>query len=328
MRNFPVNWSAWSHWLSVVDDWMNPLAANVAANPAGPWLVHESPVAVALGVPASSPRGQEMYLGAPTYGDFAQTEYTGWGFRMTLRLANTLGLCQLFLDGVSLLNSIDLSTGATTAGVDSIVPLTKIANNALVIQVPSVPLGRHRVKLMALNQPGAGSSTTTGPVLGQLVGAFTDSANSVIKPVQLGNAAALVAPAGATQLQLGVNDDKYFDETGSWVIAVNSTNYNVPGTSMPWLVTGSLNTAFPYGLQDGTAPVVVPVTAGSAVTVSYISGSVNPGNGTNYDANGVPGLSDFTADPTTGLRPAGFYMTTTTPGTHTDILFPAIEVMH
>ena len=138
--------------------------------------------------------------------------------------------------------------------------------------------------------------------LGGLVGAFADSGGNVLQVVFIGNGLTMTAPAGATQLQLGVNDDKLVDETGSWVIAVNGTNQTVVGTSMPWVTTGGLNPGMPWGLQDGTSPVAVAVTAGTTVTVAYVSGLVNVG-GTypSTDANGNVG------SPAYGIGSSGTY---------------------
>lgn len=55
---------------------------------------------------------------------------------------------------------------------------------------------------------------------GGLCGAFTDSQGNVIEPVAFGTYAAFVVPTGATQLQLGVNDTNFADNTGSFIVTV------------------------------------------------------------------------------------------------------------
>lgn len=125
-----------------------------------------------------------------------------------------------------------------------------------------------------------------------LVGAFTDSSGNVIQPVYFADGATYVVPTGATQLQLGVNDDKFSDNTGSFSITVNSTPYTVAGTAMPWLFTGGINSAYPYGAADGTAPTTISgLTPGATVAVAYVSGTVSAGSGQPFtDAKGdVPG---------------------------------------
>jgi MYXO-CTERM domain-containing protein len=59
--------------------------------------------------------------------------------------------------------------------------------------------------------------------LSQLVGAFANSSGVVVgAPFALGDAATIeVAPVGATQLLLGVNDDIYSDNSGSLLVQVS-----------------------------------------------------------------------------------------------------------
>jgi uncharacterized protein YecT (DUF1311 family) len=58
--------------------------------------------------------------------------------------------------------------------------------------------------------------------LGALVGTFTDQTGKITgQPFALNNATELVAiPSGATQLQLGINDDRCSDNTGSFIVSV------------------------------------------------------------------------------------------------------------
>ena len=54
-----------------------------------------------------------------------------------------------------------------------------------------------------------------------MIGAFTDAGGVIVGvPFKVGNARTVTVPAGATQLQLGVNDNKYDDNSGSWQVTV------------------------------------------------------------------------------------------------------------
>lgn len=64
-------------------------------------------------------------------------------------------------------------------------------------------------------------ATGTGPIqLVGLMGAFTDTQGNVIQPVAIGSSATFLVPQGATQLQLGTNDNIYGDNTGSFTATV------------------------------------------------------------------------------------------------------------
>ena len=127
-----------------------------------------------------------------------------------------------------------------------------------------------------------------------LVGAFTDGSGVIKEALCIGNGPiTFQVPSGATQLILGVNDDKFADNTGSWSInvAVNggtTTPVTVNGTMMPWSIT--TNPTWTYGINDGTTGVVAAtgLTALDSVTLTYVSGTVWSGNA-GYpfvDANG------------------------------------------
>jgi hypothetical protein len=138
------------------------------------------------------------------------------------------------------------------------------------------------------------ATTGGGANFGSLVGAFTDSGGNVVEPLDIGNGpVSFIVPTGATQLQLGFNDSAWFDNSGSWVVSVNGSNYTVQATAQPWLFTGGINSAYPTGTaNDGTAPTVITgLTAGSTVTVAYVSGATSGGGpyAVIYDANGVSG---------------------------------------
>jgi len=73
-------------------------------------------------------------------------------------------------------------------------------------------------------QPFPGDYTSQNPTyLSQLIGAFANSSGVVVGvPFALGDATTIeVAPVGATQLLLGVNDDIYSDNSGSLLVQVS-----------------------------------------------------------------------------------------------------------
>ena len=136
-----------------------------------------------------------------------------------------------------------------------------------------IPVGQNPVQSVTLmGQPTLG--------LGGLVGAFTDNNGTVIEPIAIGaTSKTFVVPAGATQLQLGVDDD-YFPDNGGpgFVVAVNGTSVTVPSTAMPWSwVRGGLNNNYQYGLNDGTSPIVAAtsLTHGESVRIAVQSGTTS-----------------------------------------------------
>jgi hypothetical protein len=93
---------------------------------------------------------------------------------------------------------------------------------------------------------GAGS----GVFLNALVGAWTDDSGAIISPFSLGtytlyddsSSATLVGfsgtiPTGATRIQFGINDDYFYDNSGSLQVCVASTDPEVlacaSGTAVP-----------------------------------------------------------------------------------------------
>ena len=90
-----------------------------------------------------------------------------------------------------------------------------------------------------------------------------------------------MVPAGATQLQLGIDDNYYEDNGGSgFVVSINGVKLAkpVPPTAMPWKwKTGGLNNNYQYGINDGTDPFVAAtdLIAGQDITVTYQSGTVS-----------------------------------------------------
>jgi hypothetical protein len=61
--------------------------------------------------------------------------------------------------------------------------------------------------------------------LGGLCGAFTDSTGQVIQAVQIGTTqSGLLVPVGATQFQVGIDDNIFGDNTGSFSLNITAEN--------------------------------------------------------------------------------------------------------
>jgi RHS repeat-associated protein len=148
-----------------------------------------------------------------------------------------------------------------------------------------------------LTPPPAQAPTLTllpepSPGRGALMGAFTDNNGNLLEPIVVGTAArTFITPAGATRLQLGINDNYYLNNGGAgFVVAVNGSNIAVPPTARPWnWQTGGLNNSYQYGINDGTSPVIAAanLTAGQPVTLAYQSGTIS----TNYPISNVIGAN-------------------------------------
>jgi RHS repeat-associated protein len=170
-----------------------------------------------------------------------------------------------------------------------------------------------------------GATLTGPPALGPigLVGAFTNSNGAVIEPIAIGaSQTEFVVPAGATQLQLGVNDNRFATDGGpGFIVAVNGVPVNVPPTALPWNwaagglnanyqfgPSGEISTNYPYGPDEATNPIVAAagLTPGGTVTVAYQSGTASANfptlplvnaNGEQSDITGVQ-ISQGTYYPT------------------------------
>ena len=161
------------------------------------------------------------------------------------------------------------------------------------------------------------SPSSVAPTLGLegLCGAFTDSNGSVIEPLDIGaTQRVFTVPAGATQLQLGIDDGIYFDNFGQgFLVNANGVPVTVPAGAKPWTwVAGGLNSNYIFGIQDGTAPIVAAthLVAGQSVVIAYQSGLSSPGGSFApiYNADGV--LSVITGTGVSfGIANPTFYMT-------------------
>jgi Big-like domain-containing protein len=150
-----------------------------------------------------------------------------------------------------------------------------------------------------LDPPGV-ITLTTQPLLGLngLCGAFTDENGAVIEPIAVGDGyREFVVPDGATQIQLGVNDDKYSDNLGTgFQVAVDRVPITIPPTAMPWnWEYNGLNQSYIFGLQDGTNPVVAlkQLSPGTVVSVQYLGGTSQPGDPSQFAPSDAIGQLDW-----------------------------------
>jgi RHS repeat-associated protein len=221
----------------------------------------------------------------------------------------TTGSAQTNASGIALFNY----TGVN-AGIDQVSAAVSLQGINLVSNISPVSwVGSGGTKPAIVLGP-KGAVTTLGLV--GLCGAFTDSTGAVIEPISIGASPKQFAvPIGATQVQLGVNDDIFRDNQGSFVVTVDGVNFTVPGTAMPWRwVAGGLNGAFPYGVLDGTSPIVVQagLVTGQIVSIAYQSGLVSAGVPAFPFVNG-DGFGDTgTNKGSSGTFFATFYMNTST----------------
>ena len=110
----------------------------------------------------------------------------------------------------------------------------KLAKEPLhIVQVGSYPTG------MAFSNSRSIPQVWPQLGIGALVGAFTDGTGQVIQPLAVGNGMVLTVPVGATQLQLGNNEEINFLGGGtlSVELTVNGakTTVTVPATATPWV---------------------------------------------------------------------------------------------
>lgn len=83
-----------------------------------------------------------------------------------------------------------------------------------------------------------------------LVGTFTDSSGIIVgNPFEIGNGPTIVSiPSGATQLQLGINDDIFSDNSGSFSVNVEGAPVPIPGAV--WLFGSGLISLVGFRRKD------------------------------------------------------------------------------
>jgi hypothetical protein len=70
--------------------------------------------------------------------------------------------------------------------------------------------------------------------LGELVGTFANSSGTIVgTPFKVGDSASVTIPTGATQLQLGINDDIYGDNAGSYSVEIGGPSAAVSTVPEP-----------------------------------------------------------------------------------------------
>ena len=121
----------------------------------------------------------------------------------------------------------------------------------------------------------------------ELVGTFTDSSGTIVgTPFAIGDSATLVVPAGATQLELGVNDRGYYNDGGSLSIEVSGS----PASSSPPFVA-------PGGQVQLSAQVQSVLNQPQSDTISYTV--MDSAGKTVFTSSPVPLSLDITSALTT-----------------------------
>jgi hypothetical protein len=78
--------------------------------------------------------------------------------------------------------------------------------------------------------PGFYTSNSANVFLGELLGTFADSNGVIVgTPFAVGNGpVSFIAPSGASELLLGINDDDFSDNTGSLLVSVTADSIAAP----------------------------------------------------------------------------------------------------
>lgn len=78
-------------------------------------------------------------------------------------------------------------------------------------------------------------------LLGAIVGTFADASGTIVgNPFAIGTGPVFAAPAGATQLLFGINDDIFGDNSGAFEIAIEQSPAAVPVPAAVWLFGSAL----------------------------------------------------------------------------------------
>lgn len=153
--------------------------------------------------------------------------------------------------------------------------------------------------------------------LTELVGVFTDSAgNFVGSPFAIGDSRTTHIPAGATQLQLGVNDHIFHDNAGAWQLTIREDN----GPDL----TGTFSTPPPdsivHGKSGSTTFAITnigPEEARGGVTTSvFLETQPSLGHGDIPLASPVNQSVDLTTGASTNINFDFTIPPTTAPGTY------------
>jgi len=128
-----------------------------------------------------------------------------------------------------------------TVSVGAAFPFTD-ANGDTALPVDNTPGSSGKVF------PSAYMDPTTYPInLGELVGTFANSSGMIVgTPFKVGDSASVTIPAGATQLQLGINDDIFGDNSGFYSVEVGGPSAPVPSTVPEPSTWGSLGAVLAF----------------------------------------------------------------------------------
>jgi hypothetical protein len=103
----------------------------------------------------------------------------------------------------------------------------------------------------------------------ELVGTFANNGVIVGRPFPIGNGpTSLTVPAGASQLLLGINDNRYGDNSGSFTVAVNVPDNTPPIVSCPSPTTASADSNCQARVPNILAGVTASGGCGGPVTLS------------------------------------------------------------
>lgn len=188
MLTYPSDFADWSRTINVIDD---NLRANVGFQ--GAWSLQQDPYRFGADS-TSAPVSYQLANLSPAASDFAQMQYTGWGWQMnflgtplaSLGVSTTpaaQGVCDIYVDGALKVQGLDLYAGTATAlygylpvgGITALAPPTLAATPSgravasggstvsipqITISMPQMPLDAHRVKIVARASKSSGASNT------------------------------------------------------------------------------------------------------------------------------------------------------------------------
>lgn len=105
-----------------------------------------------------------------------------------------------------------------------------------VTDINGIPSGHGGTTAGNSGQYFPSNSIGSSVLLGALIGTFADAGGNIVgNPFAVGTGPVFVAPAGATQLLLGINDDIFGDNSGAFQIDVSQSPAAVPVPAAVWL---------------------------------------------------------------------------------------------
>jgi hypothetical protein len=146
-----------------------------------------------------------------------------------------------------------------------------------------------------------------GPAIedGSCVGCFTNGSGVIVgTPFLVGFGCSVIAPPGATQLQIGMADTYYGDNVGlGWFYSVFddtasttlSLSFHSGANEEPW--DPSINPSFSFTNGGATAPPTLAVTAGHIIRLVYGGGTASIGFGGLAGPLGPGGLGVTSSSP-------------------------------